>query len=139
MTIEESSVGGLSGGIPGALSNQPPLNSAIPEQATGGNATPVVPGRNHKEATRNYELDTTISHISQQSGVIRRLSVSVAIDYQPSAEGEPQPLPQAELVNIRRLLQGGIGFDAQRGDTIEVISVPFMKDEVVETPVPNYY
>nr|WP_255604596.1 flagellar basal-body MS-ring/collar protein FliF [Rheinheimera maricola] len=139
MTIEESSVGGLSGGIPGALSNQPPLNSNIPEQATGGNATPVVPGRNHKEATRNYELDTTISHISQQSGVIRRLSVSVAIDYQRSAEGEPQPLPQADLTNIRRLLQGGIGFDTQRGDTIEVISVPFMKDEVVEAPVPNFY
>lgn len=139
MTIEESSVGGVSGGIPGALSNQPPLNSAIPEQATAGSATPVVPGRNHKEATRNYELDTTISHISQQSGVIRRLSVSVAIDYQPSAEGEPQPLPQAELVNIRRLLQGGIGFDAQRGDTIEVISVPFMKDVVVEPPAPNFY
>ena len=139
MTIEENSVGGLSAGIPGALSNQPPLNSNIPEQATGGNASPVVPGRNSKEATRNYELDTTISHISQQSGVIRRLSVSVAIDYQRSAEGEPQPLAQAELMNIRRLLQGGIGFDAQRGDTIEVISVPFMKEDVVEPPVPNFY
>ncbi|HEY9040609.1 MAG TPA: flagellar basal-body MS-ring/collar protein FliF [Rheinheimera sp.] len=139
MTIEENSVGGLSAGIPGALSNQPPLNSNIPEQATGGNAKPVVPGRNHKEATRNYELDTTISHISQQSGVIRRLSVSVAIDYVAGENGEPQPRAQAELANIRRLLQGGIGFDAQRGDMIEVISVPFMKDEVVPAPTPAFY
>ena len=132
MTVEENSVGGLSAGIPGALSNQPPLNSNIPEQATGGTgAKPVVPGRNHKEATRNYELDTTISHISQQSGVIRRLSVSVAIDYIAGENGEQQARPQAELANIRRLLQGGIGFDAQRGDMIEVISVPFIKDEVV--------
>lgn len=139
MTIEENSVGGLSGGIPGALSNQPPLNSNIPEQATGGNTQPVVPGRNHKEATRNYELDTTISHISQQSGVIRRLSVSVAIDYVAGENGEPQPLAQAELANIRRLLQGGVGFDAQRGDMIEVISVPFMKDAVIEEAVPAFY
>ncbi|WP_240222357.1 flagellar basal-body MS-ring/collar protein FliF [Rheinheimera hassiensis] len=142
MTIEENSVGGLSAGIPGALSNQPPMNSAIPEQATGGgNAQPVVPGRNHKEATRNYELDTTISHISQQSGVIRRLSVSVAIDYKPAAavDGEPEPRTQAELANIRRLLQGGIGFDAQRGDMIEVISVPFMKEAIIETETPNFY
>lgn len=131
MTVEENSVGGLSAGIPGALSNQPPLNSAIPEQAGDGAAKPVVPGRNHKEATRNYELDTTISHTSNQSGVIRRLSVSVAIDYVPGTDGAPEPRSQAELANIRRLLQGGIGFDAQRGDMIEVISVPFIKDEVV--------
>lgn len=139
MTIEENSVGGLSAGIPGALSNQPPLNSSIPEQATGGNAQPVIPGRNHKEATRNYELDTTISHISQQSGVIRRLSVSVAIDYKQSAGGEPEPRTQAELANIRRLLQGGIGFDAQRGDMIEVISVPFMKDTLVAEESAKFY
>ncbi|MEO3879206.1 flagellar basal-body MS-ring/collar protein FliF [Rheinheimera fenheensis] len=139
MTIEENSVGGVSGGIPGALSNQPPLNSTIPEQASGGDSKPIVPGRNSKEATRNYELDTTISHISQQSGVIRRLSVSVAIDYKAGENGEPQPRTQAELANIRRLLQGGIGFDAQRGDMIEVISVPFMKDEVIEAPAPQFY
>ncbi|MEH8015909.1 flagellar M-ring protein FliF [Rheinheimera muenzenbergensis] len=139
MTIEENTVGGLSGGIPGALSNQPPLNSTIPEQATGTGAQPVIPGRNSKEATRNYELDTTISHISQQSGVIRRLSVSVAIDYKANANGEPEARTQAELANIRRLLQGGVGFDAQRGDMIEVISVPFMRDEVVEPPAPNFY
>lgn len=144
MVIEENSVGGSSGGIPGALSNQPPMPSAIPEQATGSNAQAVVPGRNSRESTRNFELDTTISHTSQQSGVIRRLSVSVAVDYQPGTAGEdgiavPTPRAQAELENIRRLLQGGVGFDAQRGDTIEVISVPFMREQlVVESTVPFY-
>lgn len=144
MLIEENSVGGLSAGIPGALSNQPPMNSDIPEEATGGNAQPVIPGRNHKESTRNYELDTTISHTTQQSGVIRRLSVSVAVDYKPgaaNAEGvsTPEPRNQTELANIRRLLQGGIGFDAQRGDMIEVISVPFVRDDLIaETSVPFY-
>lgn len=136
MTIEENSVGGGSMGIPGALSNQPPLDSNIPEKATDGNQ-PIVPGRNSKESTRNYELDTTISHSTQQSGVIRRLSVSVAVDYKLApavgdAAAAPAARAQAELQNIRRLLQGGIGFDVQRGDTIEVVSVPFTREALVE-------
>lgn len=146
MSIEENSVGGGLGGIPGALTNQPPLNSAIPEQAVGADAgKAVVPGRNTKEMTRNYELDTTISHSTQQSGVIRRISVSVAVDYLPgstAADGtvtEPQIRSQAELANIRRLLQGGIGFDVQRGDTIEVVSVPFARSILAEAVEPPIY
>jgi len=135
MTSEENSVGRGSVGIPGALSNQPPVDSNIPEQA-GAGSSPVVPGRNSKEVTRNYELDTTISHSTSQSGVIRRISVSVAVDYKMGeAKGEeaakPEPRTQAELQNIRRLLQGGIGFDVQRGDTIEVVSVPFTRAEAI--------
>ncbi len=134
MTAEENSVGGGSVGIPGALSNQPPVDANIPE-TTGSGPSPVVPGRNSKEVTRNYELDTTISHSTQQSGVIRRISVSVAVDYKMGeAKGEeaakPEPRSQAELQNIRRLLQGGVGFDVQRGDTIEVVSVPFTRPEI---------
>ncbi|MDZ7869414.1 MAG: flagellar basal-body MS-ring/collar protein FliF [Rheinheimera sp.] len=135
MTSEENSVGGGAMGIPGALSNQPPLDSNIPEKAGNGEA-PVVPGRNSKEVTRNYELDTTISHSTQQSGVIRRISVSVAVDYKmgaaaADAPAKPEPRSQAEMQNIRRLLQGGVGFDVQRGDTIEVVSVPFTREEIV--------
>ena len=132
MTVEDNSVGGVIAGIPGALTNQPPLDANIPEQATGGNGTASVPGRNLKEATRNYELDTTVSHTKQQTGVIRRLSVSVALDYvaTTAADGTQTSAPrsQAELLDIRRLLQGGIGFDVTRGDSLEVVSIPFSRE-----------
>ncbi|MGQ8366381.1 flagellar basal-body MS-ring/collar protein FliF [Glaciecola sp. 1036] len=138
---ETNSVGNVIAGIPGALTNQPPLDSDIPEEAVGnGNSTPV-PGNSSKDQTRNYELDTTISHTSQQTGVIRRLSVSVAVDHMTTvnAEGEAQsqPMSQQELLNIRRLLQGGIGFDVTRGDSLEVVSIPFNRldiGEVAEKP-----
>jgi len=137
MISEENSVGGGLGGIPGALTNQPPLDSNIPENAEAG-SQPTLPGRSAKESTRNYELDTTISHTKKQSGVIRRLSVSVAVDY-TQLTGEDgttssEPRKQEELLNIRRLLQGGIGFDVTRGDSLEVVSVPFtrMDSGVVE-------
>lgn len=131
MIIEENSVGSVAAGIPGALTNQPPLDANIPEQATGGNATQSVPGRNSKEQTRNFELDTTISHTKQQTGVIRRLSVSVAVDYVATTAEDGtvtnEPRDQAALLNIRRLLQGGIGFDVTRGDSLEVVSIPFSR------------
>ena len=69
-TFEENNIGGLAVGIPGALTNQPPVNSGIPEVAGQGAAgTATNPSRSHKEATRNYELDTTISHKRQQTGL----------------------------------------------------------------------
>lgn len=131
MVVEENSVGSIAAGLPGAISNQPPLESNIPEQAIGGNQAPPVPGRTSKESTRNYELDTTISHTKQQTGVIRRLSVSVAVDYlQSTAEDgtmTSEARSQEELLSIRRLLQGGIGFDVTRGDSLEVVSMPFSR------------
>lgn len=137
-TFEENNIGGLAVGIPGALTNQPPVNSNIPEvtgQGAGGNSS--NPSRTHKEATRNYELDTTISHKRQQTGVIRRISVSVAVDYLPKADAEGNvtmaPRSQEEINNIRRLLQGGVGFDMQRGDALEVVTVPFVREDILET------
>ena len=128
MTMEQNSIGGVIAGIPGALTNQPPLDSNIPERAGNGTAQ-QTPGRNSKEETRNYELDTTVSHTKQQVGMIRRLSVSVALDYvtTTAADGtvSTAPRPQAELLDIRRLLQGGIGFNVTRGDSLEVLSIPF--------------
>lgn len=151
MKVEDKTIGGMLGGIAGALSNQPPLESAIPERATGGNAQNSMPSRNHLESTKNYELDEAISHTKQQMGTIRRVTVSVALDYLSSTstpvpvqgdatdqEADTTAIPQitqvprsiTEIANIRRLLQGSVGFDLQRGDVLEVITIPFSREEV---------
>ncbi|NRA70772.1 MAG: flagellar M-ring protein FliF [Gammaproteobacteria bacterium] len=142
-TMENSNVGNIISGIAGALSNQPPLESDIPEDATGdvGSAIRTKNGQFQKEATRNYELDTTISHIQQQVGIIKRISVSVALDYisAPSAEGGEailSPRTTAELANIRRLLQGSIGFNLARGDVLEVVTMSFFKEDFGDIPEP---
>ncbi|NQZ84045.1 MAG: flagellar M-ring protein FliF [Colwellia sp.] len=152
MQVEDRTIGGMLGGIPGALSNQPPLDSNIPENATGGQQK-AMPSRRHSESTKNYELDEAISHTKQQTGVIRRISVSVALDYlsstaapAPAEDGEDAadpvtsrvPRSVTELANIRRLLQGSVGFDLQRGDVLEVITLPFAREllpEEQEIPV----
>jgi len=151
MKVEDSNIGGSVGGIPGALTNQPPLESAIPENATTAQKQ-AMPSRKHSESTKNYELDEAISHTKQQTGIIRKVSVSVALDYVNStaapantdanetvtATAEKVPRAVAEIAAIRRLLQGSIGFDLQRGDVLEVITIPFTRSDfgaVEEVPM----
>ncbi|MGR6503051.1 flagellar basal-body MS-ring/collar protein FliF [Shewanella sp. Koi 1] len=143
MTVENNSTGGSTGGIPGALSNQPPMESNIPQEATKATES-VTAGNSHREATRNFELDTTISHTRQQIGVVRRVSVSVAVDFKPGAAGENGQVARVarteqELTNIRRLLEGAVGFSAQRGDVLEVVTVPFMDQLVEDVPAPELW
>ncbi|NRA85218.1 MAG: flagellar M-ring protein FliF [Gammaproteobacteria bacterium] len=143
-TMENSNIGNIISGIAGALSNQPPLESEIPQEVdaiTAGETTSSKNGRFQKEATRNYELDTTISHIQQQVGVVKRVSVSVALDYTRAATGEEgkiesTPKTATEIANITRLLQGSIGFNQARGDVLEVVSVPFYREAFEEVAAP---
>ena len=154
MKVEDNSIGGALGGIPGALSNQPPIESNIPENAITEKKR-SMPSRKHVESTKNYELDEAISHTKQQGAVVRRVSVSVALDYVTSttpapvnSDGEVEegavdtvtqnPRSVAEIASIRRLLQGSIGFDLQRGDILEVVTIPFTRadfDAVEKAPI----
>jgi flagellar M-ring protein FliF len=159
MKVEDNSIGAVLGGIPGALSNQPPIESSIPENASTLNKR-AMPSRKHSESTKNYELDEAISHTKQQGAIVRRVSVSVALDYvnSPAApaplneDGEideeaaaaaaavpsTEPRSVTEIAAIRRLLQGSIGFDLQRGDILEVVTIPFTRSDfadVKEVPI----
>ncbi|MRG34666.1 flagellar basal body M-ring protein FliF [Shewanella sp. XMDDZSB0408] len=144
-TVERNSSSGGTGGIPGALSNQPPMESNIPEQANNATATTSsAQGNSVREATRNFELDTTISHTRQQVGVVRKVSVSVAVDFKSGAAGEDGkvtrvPRTEEELTNIRRLLEGAVGFTSQRGDVLEVVTVPFMDQLLEDLPEPKLW
>jgi len=145
MLMEDNQSGNGAIGIPGALTNKPPLNSEIPEDASEleSSKQSATPAKYRKESTRNYELDTTVSHTRQQVGIIQRLSVSVAVNYQ-SATAEDgtvtqQPIADQQLQSIRRLLIGGLGFDVQRGDVLEVVSVPFVREQLEDVaPAPVY-
>ncbi|ATF09204.1 flagellar basal-body MS-ring/collar protein FliF [Candidatus Enterovibrio altilux] len=123
-------------GIPGALSNQPPVDSAIPENIKDlKNDSVGDKGSLNREVTRNFELDTTISHRRAQTGVVSRQTVSVAINYLESFNAESGkmvriPIGEDELDKIRRLLIGGVGYSDIRGDVLEVISMPFIIPEV---------
>lgn len=132
---EQRASGQAPQGIPGALSNQPPGTTQVPEQVVDpetGEPIVVAPPRDSREqATRNYELDRQISYTRQQQGRLSRLSVAVVVDnhQQINAEtGETTsvPLSETELTSLTQLVRNAVGYDAARGDSVSVVNSAFM-------------
>ncbi len=143
---EEQSVGDAAGGVPGALSNQPPGAGTAPEQAAGGGtaaagaAAQNAPGSSSKRSTKNYELDRTISHTRVPAGTIRRVSAAVIVDNMPyldtDGDFQQRPLTPEELSRLTGLVKEAIGFDAERGDTVNLINNVFARP-VPPAPLPE--
>lgn len=141
-TQEQSSKLSSVQGVPGALSNQPPAAGNAPQQAAadGGTEAPEEPLNSSKRATRNFELDKTISHTRMPSGTLRRLSVAVVVDdrVQVDAEGAVTQLPRTpeELSRIETLVREAIGYNARRGDSVRIVNAAFRAPETME-PLPE--
>lgn len=125
-------------GVPGALTNQPPAAGTAPEKATGqpGEAKPE-PINSSKQATRNFELDKTISHTRLPVGALRRLSVAVVVDDHVTTEAggdlKREPRAQEEISRIETLVQEAIGYSVQRGDRVQVVNAAFHAEEELAT------
>jgi flagellar M-ring protein FliF len=141
-TNESSTPGaGVPQGIPGALSNQPPvpptapingqaapLNANQPAAATTGAST-------RREAVTNFEVDKTVRHTRQASGQIRRLTAAVVLNYRagkPDAKGATQAtaLSEQEIQNVTALVREAMGFNQQRGDSLNVLNAPFSTPDI---------
>jgi flagellar M-ring protein FliF len=142
--INEQTVSGADGGIPGALSNQPPGQAEAPEQIDPATGQPITPLDKRSETTRNYEVDRTLSYKQQQVGRINRLTVAVVINDKQSINaesGETQFLPwaEADLERLEILVKDTVGFNAARGDSVNVINSPFMGKGEVELGSPEFW
>ncbi len=145
---ETRRAGDVAAGIPGALTNQPPgTDTAAPEQidpATGQPVAPPQPTNNREQATRNYELDRTVSYTKHQQGTLKRLTVAVVVDDKVviNADGTQTLVPwtENELERLSILVRDAVGFSAVRGDSVNVLNSPFAgrvvdpTAGVVETP-----
>ena len=86
----------------------------------------------------NYELNKTVEHVIDAVGGIKRLSVAVMIDgtYKEVEnadgvmEGIYQPRPQEELDRLAAIVRSAIGYDAERSDQLEVVNLPFDRDNL---------
>ena len=151
-------------GVPGALSNQPPVPptapiTSPPVAGTTGAAgqpgkQPPIPGQinaagveaavgsigapisTRKDSTVNYEVDKTIRHTKHSIGVIKRLSAAVVVNHRKDAKGVMKPLPEAELKQINDLVKEAMGFNKERGDTVSVANAPFTAPEPGEVAPP---
>ncbi|MGD8976415.1 MAG: flagellar basal-body MS-ring/collar protein FliF [Gammaproteobacteria bacterium] len=111
-------------GVPGAISNDP---TTLPEEEeTLPAPQPISEART---ATRNFEVDRTVSHVRAAVGGVKRLSVAVLVDHRSSlnedGEVSRQALNEQELDELRTLVKEAVGFDEERGDSVSVINASF--------------
>ena len=87
------------------------------------------------EETVNYEISRTVKTHVREAGLVRRLSVAVMVNgtYQTDPEGERvyQPRSAEEMDQIAALARSAVGFDEERGDTIEVANLRFSTIETI--------
>ncbi|MDO9424366.1 MAG: flagellar basal-body MS-ring/collar protein FliF, partial [Methylobacter sp.] len=138
-TSEEQNLLSAVQGVPGALSNQPTPAGTAPETTIPGSvaaSSAASPGSVAKNATRNYELDKTITHTRLATGALRRLSVAVVVDdrhlLQSDGTFKGQAFSQEDVNRFSDLIKQAVGFDSSRGDQVTVTNVTFKMDELIE-------
>lgn len=118
-------------GIPGSLSNRPPA-AAVPAPADAAGAAPAdgAPkpsddGTARKNATtRQYAYDRSITQIKRSRGRLEKLSVAVVLNSAAAPNPKTGWTP-AELGNIEKMLNSGLGINAQRGDSLSLTALAF--------------
>lgn len=121
-------------GVPGALTNQPPAPATapitVPGQKTPAPAVPATPATNtRKDSTVNYEVDKTIQYVQKAGGGLKRLSVAVVVNYRKTVGKDGKvtmkPLSPAEITQITNLVKEAMGYNQERGDTLNVVNSSF--------------
>lgn len=152
--VVEESIGGKAGnnapasGVPGALSNQPGSDAANAAAGTKpkGQALQETAGSESanasRRATRNFELDKVISHTKTTPGKILKLSVAVVVDHKRTMDEDDEPVvtPRTpeDIENFTALVRETVGFNAERGDSVQVVNTPFAQaPEIEELPEPG--
>ncbi|BAO87691.1 MULTISPECIES: flagellar basal-body MS-ring/collar protein FliF [Caballeronia] len=141
---ESSETGGSSiGGVPGALSNQPPQPASAPVDAAASGAAATAktgPQNQRKDTTTNYEVDRTVRHYEQATGGIKRLSVAVVVNYEKKVDAKGNvtmtPLAADKLAQVQQLVKDAMGFDEKRGDSVNVVNSAFSADLNVTPEAP---
>jgi len=128
------------GGVPGAQSNQPEAEVNIPGEEDGASSNSSAATQTSRQMTRNYELDKVISHIKEAPGTIKKLSVAVLLDYRQqtndAGEVERLPLPDEEIERLTLLVKEAVGFNEERGDSVNLMNASFLEPELME-PLPE--
>lgn len=95
--------------------------------------TGSVSRKSRTEETVNYEISKVVRNKVKNSGTIKRLGVAVIVDgiYERNAEGKVvyRDRTPEEMEQIRSLVKSAVGFDAERGDMVEVANMKFVSNQ----------
>ena len=116
-----------------------PANVSVANNLPGGEAgSGTGSSESRQEETTNFEIGRTTRNTLREHPVIRRLSVAVLVDgVAEPVEGGPARIRERtaeELARLSTLVRGAVGFNEQRGDRVEVVSMRFAEPEPPPRP-----
>lgn len=131
-------------GVPGAVANQPPGQAAAP--INGANPAPNAAGQqgteeqtSKRESTTNYEVDKTVRVTRASTGTVKRLSAAVVVNYQSTEEKGKvvtKALTPEQVEQMTALVRETIGFNRDRGDSVNLMNTPFQVTVLPTTELP---
>lgn len=132
-------------GVPGAASNQPPVPATAPVNAASSPLQTAAGGsgnaNSRREQVTNYEVDKTVRVTRNAVGTVKRLTAAIVVNHRTTTDAKGKSttaaLPQAELDRLTDLVKEAIGSNADRGDSVKLVTAPFIvdKSEPVEEPL----
>lgn len=116
----------------------------LPDAQTAPPASEVeTSAEKRSEETVNYEISKKVINHVREAGIIRHLSVAVLVDGISATDEQGaktyQPRSPEELQQLTTLVRGAVGYNADRGDKVEVVSMRFADEQVAEAPAPESF
>lgn len=133
-------------GVPGATTNQPPAQPAAPINgqaqalAANGQSGSQPLNASKKESIINYEVDKTVRVTKGAVGVIKRINAAVVVNNQTVTDDKgvvtSVPLSDAQLEKMTALVRETVGFNQDRGDSVNLMNAPFAAEKTDTNEVP---
>ena len=128
-------------GIPGALSNAPPLAPDLKKEAPENKSVGANLKQRSQTSVKNYEVSRKVETTTAQYGQITKIKAAVIIREMKSVSPEGtvtfEKFSDEKLVEIKSLVQEALGFDQARGDSVTVTSSPFV--DALEAEIVPWY
>jgi flagellar M-ring protein FliF len=146
--VVESSNGSTStaAGVPGATTNQPPAASSAPINGAAQALTPAAGNGaaantgSKRESITNYEVDKTVRVVRGGTGVVKRISAAVVLNHQSATDAKGKttttPLTDQQIEKMTALVRETIGFNKDRGDSVNLMNAPFAQEKQVLVDLP---
>lgn len=133
-------------GVPGATTNQPPGPSSAPINGTAQALTPAgaasgaIGAGGRRESVVNYEVDKTVRVVRGGTGMVKRINAAVIINHQTTTDAKGKTttaaMSDAQLEKLTSLVRETVGFNKDRGDSVNVVTAPFTKEQVTVEQLP---
>ncbi|MDB2478346.1 flagellar basal-body MS-ring/collar protein FliF [Alphaproteobacteria bacterium] len=128
-------------GIPGALSNAPPLAPDLKKEAPENKGVGANLKQRSQTSVKNYEVSRKVETTTAQYGQITKIKAAVIIREMKTVSPEGtvtfEKFSDEKLLEIKSLVQEALGFDEARGDSVTVTSSPFV--DALEAEIVPWY